>query len=92
MFGPGEDVDKPPKHQLETPLRVLGRKLRNRWLFSNEQLQLGDDVGDQSAVRAQRLQKSFAPTAQLGIALPEKSPDQGLKSLRERRIGMSCLY
>ena len=26
MFRPGEDADEPPKHELETPLRVLWRQ------------------------------------------------------------------
>src|ERR1700737_894275 len=38
MFRSGEDADKPSKHQLETPLRVLWRKLRDRGLFSNDVL------------------------------------------------------
>ena len=32
MLRPGEDADEPPEHQLEAPLRVLWRKLRNRRL------------------------------------------------------------
>src|SRR5262245_12119714 len=84
MFRPGEDADKPPKHQLETPLRVLGRKLRDRWLFSDDELQLGDDVDHEPSIRAQRLQKGVAPTAQLGVALAEKRPDEALKSLGQR--------
>src|SRR5262249_22327812 len=81
-----EDADKPPKHQLETPLLVPGRKLRDRWLFSDDELQLGDDVDHEPSIRAQRLHKGVAPTAQLGVALAEKRPDEALKSLGQRRI------
>src|SRR5258708_11304939 len=38
MLRPGEDADKPSKHQLETPLRVLWRKLTDRGLFSYDVL------------------------------------------------------
>jgi hypothetical protein len=41
MLRPGEDADEPPKHQLEPPLRVLRRKLRDRGLLSDDQRQLG---------------------------------------------------
>src|ERR1700720_4073749 len=86
MFRAGEDADESPKHQLKTPLRVLGRKLRDRRLFSDDELQLGGDVGHEPSVRAQRLKKDFAPNAQLGLALGEKGPHEALKRLSERRI------
>ena len=66
MLRPGEHADEPPKHQLETPLRVLRRKLRDRRLVSDDELQLGDEVDHEPAVRAQRLQQGVAPAAQLG--------------------------
>jgi len=55
MFRTREHADEPPKHQLEAPLRVLERKLRDRWLFSDDQLELGDDVDHEPSIRAQRL-------------------------------------
>ena len=55
MFGPREDAEKPPKHQLEAALCLLRRKLRDRWLLSDEELQLGDKVDHEPPVRAQRL-------------------------------------
>ena len=70
MFRPGENVDESPKYQLETPLRVLGRKLRDAGLFSDNESQLRDEIGDEPSVRAQRLLKGVAPAGQLGIALP----------------------
>src|SRR5208337_4636106 len=87
MFRPGEDADKSTKHQLEAPLRVLWWKLRNRWLFADEELQLGDDVDHEPAVRAQRIHEGHTPTRQLGVALAEKGSHEALKSLRRRRIG-----
>jgi hypothetical protein len=81
MFRPGEDADKPPKHQLETSLRVLRRKLRNGRLVTDDELQFGNEIGHEPAVRAQRLQKGVAPTAKLGVAFPEERPYEALKSL-----------
>src|SRR5262245_40487424 len=86
MFRPGKAPDKPPQHQLETPLRFPRRKLGDRWLASDDELQLGDDVGHEPSVRSQRLQQGVAPTAQLRVTLTEQWPDEALKSLDERRI------
>ena len=44
MFGPSEDADKLPKHQLEAPLRVLWGKLRDRQRLSNDELHLRNEV------------------------------------------------
>src|SRR5919204_5338338 len=59
----------------ETPLRVLWRKLRDRWLVSDDELQLGDDVDHEPCILAERLQQGVAPAAQLGVALAEQRPD-----------------
>ena len=32
-----EYAEKPPEHHLETPLSILRLKIRDRWLFSNDQ-------------------------------------------------------
>ena len=68
-------------------LRLLRRKLGNRRLFADDELQFRDEVGHQPAVRSQRLQKRLAPTRQLGVALAEQRSHQTLKGLRQRRIG-----
>ena len=91
MFGPREDADEPPKHQLEAALCLLRRKLWDRWLLSDDELQLGDKVDHEPTVRAQRLAKSIAPAGQLGVALAQKRADQALKGLRQRRIGNVAL-
>src|ERR1700726_5308418 len=91
MFRPGDHADKPPKDQLETSLRVLRRKLRDGRLVTDDELQLGNEIGHEPAVRAERLQKSVAPTAKLGVALPEQSPNKAVKSLGQRRIGNVAL-
>src|SRR5689334_18335189 len=86
MLRPGEDADEPPKHELETPLRILQRQLRDRWLVADDQLELGDHVDHEPPVRTERLAKRIAPTVQLRVALAEEKPDEALKSLDERRI------
>src|ERR1700684_2607362 len=87
MFGAGEDADEAPEHQLEPPLRLLRWQLRNRRWFANNEPQLGDEVDNEPPVRAQRFHKGVAPSAQLGLALAEKSSHEALKSLHQRRIG-----
>src|SRR5262249_18477436 len=42
MFRTREDADKSTEDQLEAALRVVWRKFRDRWLFSNNELQFGD--------------------------------------------------
>ena len=74
MFRPGENADKPPKHQLETPLCVLWRKLRDGWLFSNDQLQFGDKVDHKPAVRTQRLVEGVPPGRQGSASLLARRP------------------
>ena len=86
MFGPGEDADESPEHELKTPLRVLWREIRNGRRFSNDELQFGDDVDHEACGRAERLAKGLAPTAQLSLALAQKRSDQALKGLRQGRI------
>ena len=79
MFGSREYADQSAEHQLEAPLRVLWRKLRNRRLSSDDQLQLGYEVEHQSAVRVQRGAKCGAPHGQFGFSLLARS---GLMMLR----------
>src|ERR1700692_4701468 len=86
MFRPGEHSDKPPKHQLETSLRALWRKLRDGRLVTDDELQLRDEVDHEPAIGAAGLQKGVTPTAKLGVALPEERPNKAVKSLGQRRI------
>src|SRR5271166_3810069 len=87
MLRPGEDGEKAPEYPLESPMRLLRLKLGNRRLVADDEFHFGDKVGHKSAVRAERLQNSVAPTLQLGVALAQKRPHQALKSLHQRRIG-----
>src|SRR5215470_7992704 len=86
VFGPGEHVDKLPKHQLEAPLRVLWRKLRDwRWL-SDEELHFRNEIHDQPCVGLQRLPQRVTPRRKVRFAFAEQRPDQALKSQCERCI------
>ena len=69
------------------PCACLGRKLGDRRLVADDELQFGNEVDHEPPVRAERLQKRVAPGRQFGFALAEKGPDEALKGLRERRIG-----
>ena len=51
MFRPREYADESPEHQLEAALRVLWRKLRDRRLFSDDELQFGDQIHHELSVR-----------------------------------------
>src|SRR5580692_11491906 len=82
MFGPREDAEKSPEHQLETALRLLRRKLRDRRLLPDEELQFGNEVDHEPPVRAQRLAQRIAPAGQLGVALAQQRADQALKRSR----------
>src|SRR6202042_779230 len=49
MF-PSEYADKSTEHQLEAALRILSRKLRNRWLVSYDELQFGNQIHNELSV------------------------------------------
>ncbi len=72
---------------METSSRVLGSELRSRWLVSDDELELRNEVDHERPIWAQRLHQSVAPTIQLGVALAEKAPDEALKRLGERGVG-----
>ena len=51
MLGPREDADKSPEYELEAALRFLWRKFRNWGLFSDDELQLRDEIHNEQSVR-----------------------------------------
>src|SRR5208337_3216532 len=87
MLRPGEHSDEATEHELEPSARLLWRKFGNRRLLVNDEVQFGDEVGHEPAVRPQRLQNILAPSSQLHFGLTEERPHQTLKSLRKGRIG-----
>src|SRR5689334_4973357 len=87
----GKDADEAPQGQLKTPLRVLRRKLRDRRLVSDDQLQIRNEVDYQPSVRAECLDELSAPTAHLGVALAEKRLHEAAECLHQRAIGNVAL-
>jgi len=62
---------------LEAALRLLRRKIRNRWLFSNDELQFRDQIYDEESVRTQRASPSAARQLfSSGSLFGEKGPDE----------------
>src|SRR5215475_12032941 len=86
MFRPREDVDKSTKYQVESALRILWGKLRDRWLFPDDELQLWNQVDHEPPVRTYCLPNGIAPLAQLWFALAQKGTDKALKGLRQGGI------
>ena len=72
---------------MQTTLCLLRRKLDDRRLLSDEELQFRDEVDHEPPVRAQRLAKSVAPVANSASLLTKQRPHQALKRLHQRRIG-----
>ena len=68
-------------------MRLLRRQIGDRRLFANNEIKLGDQVHDELAVRAKRLQQNADATAPVRLTLAQNLPDQTLKGLRHRRIG-----
>src|ERR1700739_4854649 len=87
MFGPSEYAHKVPEHQLETRLRVPRRKIRDRWLLADDELQFWDQVRNERPVGTQRLAKGMLPIAQLVFVLAQQRTKQTLERLRQRGIG-----
>ena len=86
MLGPGEHAKEPSEDQFEAALRGLGRKLRDRRLLANDELEFGEQIDHQLAVRTQRLPERIAPAAEFRFALREERTDQTLKGLGEGGI------
>src|ERR1700678_978837 len=71
MF-PCEYPDKTTEHQLEAALRVLWRELRNRRVFSYDELQFGNQIHNELCIRIQRFTKGIAPSTQLFFAFAQQ--------------------
>jgi hypothetical protein len=55
VLRPREHAEEPSEYHLEAVLRILRRKVLNRRLFPDDELELGDEVDDKLAVRAYRV-------------------------------------
>jgi hypothetical protein len=66
---PGEYAEEPPEHQLEAVLRILRRQVWDGRLFSDDELELGNEVHDELTVRPERLAQRISPPAKLRLTL-----------------------
>src|SRR5271168_1722416 len=87
MFLAREHAEEAPENHLEAVLRVLWRQIRNRRLHSDQEFQLGNEVDDETAIRAQRPLQGASPRVKLRLALAQDMADQTLKRLREGGVG-----
>src|ERR1700720_2394729 len=55
MLRPREHPEETSKYHLDAVLRVLRRQDRDRWLFPNDELQLGYEIDHELTIGAQRL-------------------------------------
>ena len=86
MLGPSEDSEKPSEHELEAALRVLWRQFRDHGLVADDDLQVGDEIHHELAVRSERLMERLSPATQFVVAFGQERTDQALKGLREGRV------
>src|SRR5579863_9659528 len=91
MFMLRKYANKSSKDLLKASLRVSWRNFRNRWLFSNHELQLGDQIHYELPVRIQCFAKGLAPLAQLCFGLGQKWTQEALESLCQGRVGNVAL-
>src|SRR4051812_28149185 len=86
MLRPCEYVDESPKDQLKPCLQILRGDLRNLRLFSDDELQLGNQIYDKLSVGPHGFAESLAPLAEIRVILGQKRSDETLKSLRQSRV------
>src|SRR3954462_12455418 len=86
MFLLCKDSEEVTEHHLEAVLRILRWQLRNLWLRSDDELDLGDERDDQLAIRSQGLLERVPPGTELRLAHPQHGTDQRLESLGQRGI------
>jgi len=69
MFRAGEDANKTLEYELKPALRLPRLELPDRRLLADDELQFGDQVGDEPCIRLKRFQKRAAQGPQFGVAL-----------------------
>src|SRR3979411_1290384 len=82
----GEGAEEPPDDHLEAVLRLSRREVRNGRLFSDDELQLGNEVHDELTVLAERLSQRVSPTAKLRLTLSEDRANKTPESLCESGV------
>jgi hypothetical protein len=86
MFLAGEHAQETPENYLEAVLRVLWWQIWDRWLFPNDEFQLGHEIDHELTIRAQRFAKRDPPPAKFSLALAQERADKALEGLALRRV------
>jgi hypothetical protein len=87
MFRACEHVDEATEDELEPILRLLRRKMRNRRLRADYDLQFRDEIDNERSAGIQCLAKLLAPTLELDLAFTQQSADEASKGLRQGGVG-----
>src|SRR3954452_5093982 len=85
-LGPGEYAQERAKRHLEAVARVLWREGRQPRVFADNQLQFGDETGDELAVWAYGVLDGSAPARELRFAAAQDHPHEAVQCLGERRV------
>ena len=72
---PREHREEAPEHHLEAVLHVVRRQVGDRRLFSDHELQFGNEVDDELTIWPQRGVQSIPPLAKILFALGEERAD-----------------
>jgi len=83
---PREHCQEGPEDSMEPVFRFCNWNFRKWRLFTDNQLELGDDVRHELAVWPDRIQYGGSPTTKLGFAFAEDLTNKTLESLGQRRV------
>src|SRR4029077_746822 len=86
MLGTREYTNQPPNRHLEADLRGRRRDIRHGRLFSDDELQLWNEAGDERTVWVKSLTNLFPPAVQLDLGLAEDLTNQSLDGLGHRGV------
>src|SRR5467141_1144441 len=86
MLCPGEHAQETYECHLKTVLRVLRRQVRDWRLFSDHELQLGNEVHDELTVLPQLLAQGIPPPTKLRLALAQKRADKTPEGLSKSGV------
>ena len=78
---PREYAEEAPENRLEAVLSIAWRQVHDRRLLPDDEGELGNQVGDQLAVRTQCLLENGPPPSKRSLALAQKRADEALESL-----------
>jgi hypothetical protein len=68
VFFSSERPEESPQHRFESVLGFLRSEFRNRWLLTDHQLQFGDQIDHQLAIRTKRFEDGMPPKNNLLLA------------------------